>query len=87
MPSRNADQRGAIYPFVVDQVDSHDIALMLDEAANIAIRSGNHCVHSWLKAHGLKGTARASFYLYNTEKECDAFVEAVRRVVLASTAQ
>ena len=83
----DADQRGAIYPFVVDQVDSHDIALMLDEAANIAIRSGNHCVHSWLKAHGLKGTARASFYLYNTEKECDAFVEAVERVVLASAAQ
>jgi cysteine desulfurase/selenocysteine lyase len=81
---KGADERGAIYSFVVDGVDSHDVALMLDEAANIAVRSGNHCVHSWLRAHGLKGTARASFYLYNTPAEVDQFVEVVRSVVLAA---
>jgi cysteine desulfurase/selenocysteine lyase len=76
----SADKRGAVYAFVVDGVDSHDVALMLDEAANIAVRSGNHCVHSWLRAHGLKGTVRASFYLYNTEAECDLFAETLRAV-------
>ena len=76
-----ADLRGAIYSFVVDGVDAHDVALMLDEAANIAVRSGNHCVHSWLRAHGLKGTVRASFYLYNTEAECDLFADTLRSVV------
>ncbi len=75
------DLRGAIYSFVIDGVDSHDVALMLDEAANIAVRSGNHCVHSWLRAHGLKGTVRASFYLYNTEAECDLFAETLRSVL------
>jgi cysteine desulfurase / selenocysteine lyase len=79
---KDADQRGAIFSFVVDGVDSHDVALMLDEAANIAVRSGNHCVHSWLRAHGLKGTARASFYLYNTADEVDRLVEVLRTVVL-----
>ncbi len=77
----DADERGAIYSFTIDGVDSHDIALILDETQNIAIRSGNHCVHSWLRAHGLKGTARASLYLYNTEAECDLFVETLRGVV------
>lgn len=77
----DADARGAVYSFTVDGVDAHDIALILDETANIAIRSGNHCVHSWLRAHGLKGTARASLYLYNHAADCDAFVEALRTVV------
>lgn len=79
-----ADERGAIYSFTVDGLDSHDIALMLDASANIAIRSGNHCVHSWLRAHGLKGTARASLYLYNTPAECDLFVETLRSIVEGS---
>ena len=76
-----AEARGAVYSFTVDGLDAHDIALILDETANIAIRSGNHCVHSWLRAHGLKGTARASFYLYNTPAECDLFVGTLRSVV------
>jgi cysteine desulfurase/selenocysteine lyase len=76
--------RGAIYSFVVDGYDSHDIALMLDEVANISIRSGNHCVHSWLKAHDLKGAARASLYLYNTPKECDVFADALSKVAPAT---
>lgn len=78
----SADLRGAIYSFVVEGVDAHDVALMLDEAGNIAIRSGNHCVHSWLKAHALKGTARVSFYLYNTPDEVDFLVKTLEGVVL-----
>ncbi len=76
----DADLRGSIYSFVLSGVDSHDVALMLDEAANIAVRSGNHCVHSWLRAHGIKGTVRASFYLYNTETECDLFARTLSLV-------
>ena len=78
---KDASLRGSIYSFVVDGIDSHDVALMLDEVGNISIRSGNHCVHSWLKAHGLKGTARASLYLYNTPEECDFFAETLRKLV------
>lgn len=77
---KDARLRGSIYSFVLDGIDSHDVALMLDEVGNISIRSGNHCVHSWLNAHGLKGTARASLYLYNTLEECDFFGETLRRL-------
>lgn len=79
---RDADLRGSIYSFTVKGVDSHDVALMLDEVGNISIRSGNHCVHSWLNAHGLKGTARASLYLYNTSEEVDFFANSLKDVVL-----
>jgi cysteine desulfurase/selenocysteine lyase len=60
---------------------AHDIALILDEVRNIMIRSGAHCVHSWFTAHGLKGSARATFYLYNTEEEVKIFAEEVKKII------
>jgi cysteine desulfurase/selenocysteine lyase len=53
---------------------------MLDEMANIMIRSGQHCVHSWFNAHGLEGSARASLYLYNTKDEAKIFIDNLKEV-------
>lgn len=69
--------RSGILPFTVAGVDSHDVALFLDEKRNIAIRSGAHCVNAYFARQGLTGWARASFYLYNNRAEVDAFVEAL----------
>ena len=41
-------------------------AVMFDEMANIAIRSGRHCVHSWFEDKKIYNSARVSLYLYNT---------------------
>ena len=49
----------------------------LDETANVAIRSGMHCVHSWFNSRGINGSARASFYMYNTPAAADLFAEAL----------
>jgi len=73
--------RGGVISFTVDKINPHDIALMLDQAANIMIRSGMHCVHSWFNAHGIAGSARASLYLYNTEEEVRLFAEQLGRMV------
>lgn len=73
--------RGSICSFTVDGMDSHDVALGLDEAANISVRSGNHCAHSWMKAHHLKGAVRASFYLYNTPREADLLARTLGTIV------
>jgi len=78
-----ASLRGPIFSFTVEGMDPHDIALALDEVANISVRSGNHCVHSWMKAHGLKGSVRASFYLYNTPQDVDLFARTLTQSVLA----
>ncbi len=73
--------RSGILSFNVSGMDPHDVAMLLDRSANVAVRSGMHCVHSWFNAHGIKGSARASMYLYNTPAECDIFIEALSKIV------
>jgi len=40
-----------------------------------------HCVHSWFNAQRLKGSARASLYLYNTEDEVDMMLDKMKEIV------
>jgi Selenocysteine lyase len=72
--------RAGIFTFYIDGIDSHRIALMLDQMANICVRSGQHCVHSWFNAHHIIGSVRASFYFYNTEQEVGLFVENLKKI-------
>ena len=79
---QDASLRGGICSLLLDNIDAHDIAILLDEAAGVMVRSGMHCVHSWFNNKGLnRGSLRASAYLYNTEDEvklfADTLVEAV----------
>ncbi|HID71363.1 MAG TPA: aminotransferase class V-fold PLP-dependent enzyme [Thermoplasmata archaeon] len=74
-------ERGGITSFVVEGVDAHDIALVMDEIANVMMRSGMHCVHSWFHAKRIKGSARVSFYIYNTKREVDIFLEHFKNYV------
>ena len=76
-----AEKRSGIISFFVKGMHYHDIALMLDETANIMIRSGQHCVHSWFNAHGIEGSARASMYFYNTKEEAKVFIESLNRIL------
>jgi cysteine desulfurase/selenocysteine lyase len=73
-------RRGGIVSFYIEGVDSHRIALMLDQMANIMVRSGQHCVHSWFNAHQLKGSVRASLYFYNTQEEAMLFVNSLKKI-------
>ena len=73
--------RCGILGFNIQNMDSHDAALALDECANIMIRSGMLCMHSWFNAHKINGCARASVYLYNTEEEVMVFVENVKKLI------
>ena len=72
--------RGAIISFYFEGIDSHRVALMLDQMANIQVRSGQHCVHSWFNAHQLRGAVRASIYFYNTSAEAEAFVSSLQKI-------
>jgi len=76
-----AKLRGGIISFNIEGLNPHDIAMMLDSTASIAIRSGAHCVHSWFNANNLpRGSARASLYLYNTEEEAKIFIDKLREI-------
>jgi cysteine desulfurase/selenocysteine lyase len=75
-----ASLSGGIVAFGVDGFSSHDVALFMDNFG-IAIRSGYHCAQPLHQVFGLRSSARASFYVYNTFEEIDRFVD-----VLAQTA-
>ena len=72
------DNRTGLVSFSVPDVHPHDLSQLLDEEG-IAIRSGHHCAQPLMRRLGVAATARASFYLYNTEEEVDALVEALTR--------
>jgi cysteine desulfurase / selenocysteine lyase len=74
------EKRGGIVSLYMDGIDPHRLALMLDQMADIMVRSGQHCVHSWFNAHGVTGSLRASVYFYNTEEEADLFVRSLRKI-------
>ncbi|HJV64370.1 MAG TPA: aminotransferase class V-fold PLP-dependent enzyme [Geomonas sp.] len=75
-----AAQRGGIVSLAVQGIDPHRIALMLDQMADIMVRSGQHCVHSWFNAHDIPGSLRASVYFYNTLEEADLFVRSLHKI-------
>jgi cysteine desulfurase / selenocysteine lyase len=73
-------KRGGITTFYFDGVDSHQVAIMLDQMANIQVRSGQHCVHSWFNSRQIKGSVRASVYFYNTEEEAQTFIGNLNKI-------
>ncbi len=76
--------RGGIISFTMEFLkggDAHDIAIVLDETANIAVRSGAFCVHSWFNYRKCEAAIRASLYLYNTEDEARKFVDLLEKTI------
>ena len=65
--------RAGLITFNIDDVHPHDVATVLD-AEGIAVRAGHHCAQPLMKWLKVSATARASFYLYNTEEEIDKLV-------------
>jgi len=69
-----------IFNFNVPGINFHQVAGILDASKNIMIRSGQHCVHSWYNSQNIEGSARASFYLYNTLEEVETFNSALEQI-------
>jgi cysteine desulfurase / selenocysteine lyase len=72
--------RGGIVTFYFDGIDSHKVALMLDQMAGVMVRSGQHCVHSWFNSHQIKGSVRASMYFYNTMEDAEIFTSNLKKI-------
>jgi cysteine desulfurase/selenocysteine lyase len=76
-------ERTGILAFNVEGLGPHDVAAILDNSANVMVRSGHHCampLHTEL-LNRPNGTVRASVYVYNTEEEVDKFVSTVKEIV------
>jgi len=68
-----------IIPFSITGLSPHDIALICD-SYGIAIRSGYHCAQPLHQFFQLQSSARASFYLYNTQEEIDYFLKVLQEI-------
>jgi cysteine desulfurase / selenocysteine lyase len=66
-------KRAGLVTFNISDVHPHDVATVLD-AEGIAVRAGHHCAQPLMRWLKQSATARASFYLYNTEEEIDKLV-------------
>ncbi len=73
-----APGKGAILSFTVDGAHAHDVAQILDRYG-VAVRAGTHCAEPLMRRFGVTSSARASFALYNTREEADAFVDALNK--------
>ena len=73
-----APGKGAVLSFTVEGAHAHDIAQVLDRYG-VAVRAGTHCAEPLMRRFGVTSSVRASFALYNTEAEADAFVDALAK--------
>ncbi|QJX63600.1 cysteine desulfurase [Niallia circulans] len=73
---QNANHRAGVITFNIEDVHPHDVATVLD-AEGIAVRAGHHCAQPLMKWLNVSATARASFYLYNSEEDVDKLVEGI----------
>lgn len=71
------DNRTGIVTFNMKDIHAHDVATVIDQEG-VAIRAGHHCCQPLMRWLNVNATARASFYLYNTEDDVAKLVAALR---------
>lgn len=87
---RNGDltkPRGSVLSFTVEGMDPSKTGFLLDRDFDIAVRVGLHCAPLAHKTIGTfpEGTVRVSPGFFNTEKDIDAFLAAVRKIAAGET--
>lgn len=73
-----APHKSAVISFNLDCAHHYDVGMLLDKMG-VAVRTGHHCAQPLMHALGIEGCVRASFAVYNTREEADAFIAALRR--------
>jgi len=73
-----APGKGPVLSFSIEGAHPHDLAQILDRYG-VAVRAGHHCAQPLMEHLGVSATARASFGIYNTLEEVDAFIEALHK--------
>lgn len=74
----DAPGKSAVISFLVGDSHPYDLGLLLDKQG-VEVRTGHHCAMPLMDRLGIPGTVRASYAVYNTFEEADAFLNALRR--------
>ncbi len=73
-----APGKSAVISFLIGNAHHYDTGVLLDRQG-VEVRTGHHCAQPLMEALGIEGTVRASFAVYNTRAEVDAFIDALQR--------
>jgi len=73
-----AAHKASILSFLFGDIHPHDLGTILD-VEGVAIRAGHHCAMPVMTHYGIAGTARASFALYNDERDVEALLAGLRK--------
>ena len=73
---RDLENRCGIIAFNIDGIHAHDVSTLLNQDG-VAIRAGHHCAMPLMERLKIPASVRASFYIYNTQKEIDVLVESL----------
>jgi len=71
-------RRSGVISFNFADIHAHDLASILD-TEGVCVRAGHHCTMPLMEKMGWPATARASFYLYNTEEDVDQLISALEK--------
>ncbi|CAN5205990.1 cysteine desulfurase SufS [soil metagenome] len=76
--SPHTKRRAGILTFTLKDLHPHDLAQILSEE-KVCIRAGHHCTQPLHKHLDIAASARASFYIYNTEEDVHALVKGLQK--------
>ncbi len=75
-----APHKTSVLSFLIGDAHPYDVGTLLDQLG-IAVRTGHHCTQPIMDRYGIPGTVRASFAVYNTREEVEAFLAALERIM------
>ena len=75
-----AGKKDPVISFNVGNIHNYDVGMLLDKQG-VAVRTGHHCAQPLMERLGVPGTVRASFAVYNTHEEVEAFIKALNRAL------
>ena len=73
-----SENKSSIISFNIDGIHHYDIGVLLDKMG-VAIRTGHHCTQPLMDKYEIPGTARISLAVYNTIKEIDVCISAIKK--------
>lgn len=72
-----------IVSFTLDDMNSEDVGIILDEDFNIAVRTGYHCapyIHKYLRDERFLGTIRVGLSQFTTKSDIDQLIDALEEI-------
>ncbi|MHA1955069.1 MAG: aminotransferase class V-fold PLP-dependent enzyme [Candidatus Heimdallarchaeaceae archaeon] len=78
---RDGLEYGPILSFMSEEIDAHDIAIILEDLGKIFVRSGALCSHLFMDEIGEDSLVQVSTHIYNTEEDIRKFNELLNSIM------